>query len=325
MKIQSSPSSASTTGLKGACSRVFALKGLLSKIARKLIPSSIQDIFSKCKFVRGTELFSKNPIQAILKLARWLVLHWMNREISFATPDGTHFISMARNFSSFCVYFADYRDPPIQLFLRHHLHKGSVFVDAGANIGTYTIRAAQLVGSEGKVIAVEAHPHIYGYLQKNIALQGLKNVIPLNIALDAQDGTAEMSYNSSNAGMTHVAVHGEKAISVPSEALDGILTKLGVQQVDYLKIDVEGFEFPVLQGAKKIIANSPDIVIQTELDNTHAQRYGRSVKEVIDLLCAWGLTPHLIDNNGNANVLLKSEIEVPSDLLWWREIDGATS
>jgi FkbM family methyltransferase len=242
----------------------------------------------------------------------------MNTEVHFSTPDGTPFVSMPHNYSSLIVYIKNFRDPAIQKFMEQRLKEGSIYVDAGANIGTYTVRASPLVGQTGKVIAIEAHPRTYQYLQKNIETNNLKNVEPVPVALGAEHGSIEMAYTDANAGETHVAVGKEKSVSVPVRTLDTVLAELRVTHVDYIKIDVEGFEYSLLQGAKKIIAASENVVIQTELEEKHANRYGHSVREIIEFLKSFGLSPHTIDPDGSAKVADLSNLG-EEDVLWWRE------
>mgnify|MGYP001596006492 CR=1 FL=1 len=169
------------------------------------------------------------------------------------------------------------------------------------------------------MIAIEAHPSIYEYLLKNIKLNNLSNVTPVNIALGSDQGTTKISYNESNPGETHIATDGEKSLTVPIQTLDEVLKKLNVTHVDYFKIDVEGFEFPLLLGAQEPIKNNPKIVVQTELIEGHSQRYGRSISQIIDLLSGLGLTPHRLDSAGDSSIIRQFDLGLGYDVLWWRE------
>ena len=118
----------------------------MNKILRRITPRFIIVFIERYRIIRNTESFLRRPLYDILKLIRWTIFELLGMDILFTTPDGTRFVSMTRNYSSFMVYFTDYRDPAIQLFLNKYLTKESIFVDAGANIGTYTIRAGQQIG-----------------------------------------------------------------------------------------------------------------------------------------------------------------------------------
>jgi FkbM family methyltransferase len=135
-------------------------------------------------------------------------------------------------------------------FLRAHLRPGGVFVDVGANVGTYALALARDVGTEGKVVAIEAHPVTHSRLAFNSAASGYSQVRLVAAAAGPADGELLIETDGDNLGASHI-VSGEasaRAIKVPSLRLQRILDEAGVSQVDALKIDVEGFEDRVLTG-----------------------------------------------------------------------------
>jgi FkbM family methyltransferase len=135
-------------------------------------------------------------------------------------------------------------------FLRTHTPKGGVFVDVGANVGTYAMVLARHVGRNGKVIAIEPHPITHARLAFNRAASGFAQVLLVAVAAGPSDGELMIETDGDNLGASHV-VTGERAgnaIAVPSLRLQRILGDAGVDHVDALKIDVEGFEDRVLTG-----------------------------------------------------------------------------
>jgi FkbM family methyltransferase len=135
-------------------------------------------------------------------------------------------------------------------FLRAHTPAGGVFVDVGANVGTYALALARQVGAGGKVIAIEPHPVTQARLAFNRAASGYTQVRLVAAAAGPSDGELMIETDGGNLGASHV-VSGERAgnaIRVPSLRLQRILGDAGVAQVDALKIDVEGFEDRVLTG-----------------------------------------------------------------------------
>src|SRR6266702_3251086 len=135
-------------------------------------------------------------------------------------------------------------------FLRAHVSAGGVFVDVGANVGTYALALARHVGAGGKVIAIEPHPVTHSRLAFNNTASGYTQVRLVAAAAGPADGELLIETDGDNLGASHI-VSGEasrKAIKVPSLRLQRILDEAEVSQVDALKIDVEGFEDRVLIG-----------------------------------------------------------------------------
>ena len=135
-------------------------------------------------------------------------------------------------------------------FLRAQVPAGGVFVDIGANVGTYAMVLARHVGASGKVIAVEPHPLAHARLAFNRAASGFAQVVLVAAAAGAFDGELLIETDGDNLGASHI-VSGPPSISaiqVPSLRLERILAEAGVSKVDALKIDIEGFEDRVLTG-----------------------------------------------------------------------------
>jgi FkbM family methyltransferase len=135
-------------------------------------------------------------------------------------------------------------------FLRAHTPTGGVFVDVGANVGTYAMVLARHVGDSGKVIAIEPHPVTHARLAFNRAASGYAQIILVAAAAGPSDGELMIETDGDNLGASHI-VSGESsgnAIRVPSLRLQRILDDSAVNRVDALKIDVEGFEDRVLTG-----------------------------------------------------------------------------
>jgi FkbM family methyltransferase len=135
-------------------------------------------------------------------------------------------------------------------FLRAHTPAGGVFVDVGANVGTYAMVLARQVGQSGTVIAIEPHPVIHARLAFNRSASGARQVALVAAAAGASDGELMIETDGDNIGASHV-VSGEfagNAFKVPALRLLRILEDAGVGHVDALKIDVEGYEDRVLTG-----------------------------------------------------------------------------
>ena len=158
---------------------------------------------------------------------------------------------------------------------------GFVVIDVGAHIGIYTIKAARSVGSNGRVIAVEPHPENFRLMLQNIALNKLDNVTPVQVALSNHEGYVKLYLSNSSDKHSIVYQASAQCMKVPSLTLDGLLRHLDIDYVDLIKIDVEGAEMDVLEGARQTLKKSEKIVVAT-------YHYASEPREVAEYLTRSG-------------------------------------
>jgi FkbM family methyltransferase len=143
--------------------------------------------------------------------------------------------------------------------VKNLLGEGMAFVDIGAHIGFYTLLAARLVGSKGKVYAFEPDPSNSTSLRNNVELNGCNNVILVPKAISDRSGTAKLNLGKySETNSLYVPVWPtDRSVMVETISLDefwdSVETKIGPLTIGLLKIDVEGAEPFVLDGMKKIL------------------------------------------------------------------------
>ena len=152
--------------------------------------------------------------------------------------------------------------------------QGDIVVDIGAHIGLYTIISSKRVGTNGKVVAIEAHPGNFEMLNRNIKLNQLTNVIPLNYAVYSKETKIKLYLPSGESGFTKYntimpnwASTEDKFVEVNANTLDYLLqlNQIREEEVNWIKIDVEGAEFEVLKGAQNVLSKSKDIALLMEL------------------------------------------------------------
>ncbi len=141
-------------------------------------------------------------------------------------------------------------------FLRAHVPSGGVFVDVGANIGTYALTLARHVGSRGRVVAIEAHPVAHARLAFNVAASGLTQVRLVAAAASDSDGELMIATDTENLGASRIvpAAAADQAYKVRALRLARIVNDAGLTKIHALKIDVEGFEDRVLTGFFRDVA-----------------------------------------------------------------------
>jgi FkbM family methyltransferase len=167
------------------------------------------------------------------------------------------------------LFFGSY-EPEARNIFRTVLPLGGVAVDVGANVGWHTLLMASLVGAGGRVLAIEPNPDLRRRLHNHLCLNHFSQaeIIPC-AAADTERMTdfyapAAKDLDSGN-GHVVEAGHAENAstIRVETRRMDAIASAAGVERLDLIKIDVEGFEWPVLRGGENTIAKfRPHIVFE---------------------------------------------------------------
>lgn len=142
----------------------------------------------------------------------------------------------------------------LNLYRADLLRKNDVVLDAGAGIGEFTVLASKKIGPGGRIIAIEPDPNDYELLQLNIKKNNCTNVIPINIGLGGNTGKRQMKFRG-------------RSYEFRVDTLENILEKVGIKErINFIKMDIEGFETEALNQSIDIIKNSDTITM--ELHNT---------------------------------------------------------
>jgi FkbM family methyltransferase len=169
--------------------------------------------------------------------------------------------------------------------------KNDIVLDVGAHLGRYTIISSNLVGDDGKVVAIEASPLVFEKLKRNIKLNKLSNTTSMNYAVYSKKTEIKLFFPSEgfqnsiyNSVMSNRSQDIGKFVNVDANTLDNILQEKGIkhEDVNWIKIDVEGAELEVLKGAHNILSKSKDIALLIEIHNIAE---GKNLYEpIMDLL-----------------------------------------
>lgn len=137
----------------------------------------------------------------------------------------------------------------------YNLRPGDIIIDAGGYEGTFAVYAAKAVGENGKVIVFEPDTENCRKLQMNIELNELKNVTIVNKALWDED--RELKFNNKHtAGASFFFNASQHAKKISAVSIDNELGRLGVNKIDFIKMDIEGSEIKAIEGAKRILATN---------------------------------------------------------------------
>jgi FkbM family methyltransferase len=152
-------------------------------------------------------------------------------------------------------------DRPESALMKQHLRQGNVCFDIGAQAGYHTLYASSRVGPSGRVVAFEPVPKNVANIKKHVAMNHLANVTVVEAAISDFDGVSHFDYGrSSVAG--HLAADGE--LTVRTISLDHEIESGALPEPDYIKIDAEGAELRILQGARRLLARRhPTLSVET--------------------------------------------------------------
>jgi FkbM family methyltransferase len=176
-----------------------------------------------------------------------------------------------------------YADRAERDLLLRHIKPGSVIVDAGANIGIYSKFLSTCVGFNGVVHSFE--PDVTNFARLHAALCATSNVRLNQLALSDQTGESVL-YISDNLNVDHRAYQtdGEprRGVAIHSVRLDDYF-KPG-ERVDFIKMDIQGFELHALRGADRVLADNPTIRLLLEFWPYGLKRAGVSGEDLLGFL-----------------------------------------
>jgi FkbM family methyltransferase len=142
-------------------------------------------------------------------------------------------------------------------YFKSLLKPGSVVLDIGANVGYYSLAAAPLVGSGGRVYAFEPVAQQFGRLKENVLRNGIPHVLPYQLALSEKSGQAVMhlddEFNTGSASLRPAGLSNVWDEIVACTTLDDFAESHALDRLDVIKIDVEGYESAVLMGGHKVL------------------------------------------------------------------------
>lgn len=202
-------------------------------------------------------------------------VNWRDISLEVSTRFGLKMKCTTKDFiQGHIIYFEEW-EPNLTAFLKRRLREGDTFIDVGANVGYFSLLAAHLVRSQGRVLAIEASPSIFSLLEHNLKLNGLDMVRAVNAAVADREGIVTIyKAGLENIGASTTLVersHQTKRgfwpeAEVPCASLLSIASAAELDAARLIKIDVEGAEVPILNDILKNIERfHPDVEIIAEI------------------------------------------------------------
>lgn len=178
-----------------------------------------------------------------------------------------------------------YHDLPLQTALRELLQPGDAFVDIGANLGMVSLLAHRCVQPNGRVLACEPNPRMQARIRDAVAQNGLRGLDVVGAAVGDRPGTAELYEFAGHAGWGSLSAAGPDgaartaSYTVPVRVGDELIAELPAAMPVVCKIDVEGYEVPVLRGLQTTLRERRPLVF-IEVADAHQRRAGFSAAEL---------------------------------------------
>ncbi len=199
-------------------------------------------------------------------------------------------------------------EPVETALFRSEIHPGDVVVDVGANVGYFTLIAAQLVGDGGKVWAFEPDPDAFELLRRNVELNGYKNVTLVPKALGSEPGTLKLFRHATNRGdhRTYDPGDGREAVEVEVTTLDHYFAD--ASRLDLIKMDIQGAECAVVAGAPKTFERGGDMAVIMEYTPQYIRQMGQDPQSCLSTLAGHGFSFYEIHEFSQRKGVFKTDI-----------------
>ena len=234
----------------------------------------------------------------IRQITNWTIRQLLPKQLQFG--EATVVLNPADPVVSGALHFGVYEKAETKFFYTV-CHDGMTFLDVGANIGYYTALAARIVGPNGKVIALEPDPESYQYLEQTVKANAVGNVQTFQVAASDGPATLPLFISKDNRGDNRLYAPAEKRpqIEVEARPIDELLSENNINTVDFIKIDVQGYEPKVIAGLKKTINQSEKLTILSEFWPKGISEAGGDAKKFLDDLRKLGLTLFELKSDGD--------------------------
>lgn len=184
----------------------------------------------------------------------------------------------------------------------NNIPKDGCFIDIGANIGIFSLLAAQKLGPNGIVISFEINPATYYRLVRNIERNEHDCImLPMNIGLSDETMIARVSFDQNHSGTSHIVEGNDSGNAVIASAWQEVRFFEGIisNRATFIKIDVEGMEFKVVKAAESLLRSAHVKMIAIEIDGVNMNRYDSTPRQLYDLFLDMGFSPTI---NANTDV-----------------------
>jgi len=256
--------------------------------------------------IRNLKTLLTNPA-----IARDYLLYWESRLANAgravrAFPDGIRITELC-DFSEFhaIAYFVS---PEERRFLSTYPIGEGAIIDVGANLGIVSLMLARRF-SERMIHAFEPAPSTFQAFQTNVALNASANIRAMQCAVADRDGEITFTMDPIGRATNHIAASaGDDVVKVPCRTLDAYAEENAIAEIAFLKVDVEGFEATVFQGAQRVLGEHRAAVVYYEVCPGNAKNSSIDPELPTRILEQHGYRINKLDNRGLLQPVDRSEV-----------------
>lgn len=244
------------------------------------------------KFVTNAPLNRKSKIKALAHMVRWQVASRLALgDTVYPWVNGSKFFVNNKELGLTGNIYTGLHEFNDMGFLLHNLREEDLFIDVGANVGSYTILACAAVGARG--YAFEPIPSTYARLVENIRLNHLEERVKcVNQGIGAEQGV--IAFTNDLNTVNHALADGEQTGNVTKVDVTTLDAVLNNESPTMLKIDVEGYETLVIEGANETLQKPSLNSIIIELSGI-GKRYGFDESKLVDRITGYGFSAYDYD------------------------------
>jgi FkbM family methyltransferase len=220
------------------------------------------DIARVLRFVKGHPLTKDDVFPALGRFLFWQIQSRLFAEVEWNWIESSKLVVRRGMTGATGNIYAGLHEFADMAFLLHFLRPSDLFVDVGANIGSYTILASSVVGS--RVLAIEPDPVTMGHLKRNISVNQMDHLVQkVEVAIGATQGSVQFTIGQDTTNQ----VSSDPSMATRSVKLTSLDLLLANEEPVFIKLDVEGYEPEAFAGARETLQKATLLAVATECDD----------------------------------------------------------
>lgn len=233
----------------------------------------------------------------LIYLARKFFFRKIDLAFTLKTIPLTYWVPSNTYFSKQLTKFGAYEAENSNWVLKNSMENkviGGLYVDVGANFGWYSLILSLCAGASGRVVSIEPEPENLRLLRKNIDTNKAHNITVIAAGVGASPGDAELALNDQwNPGMHSLRkdLNSKDKVNIKINTLDNILRDFP-GEIEFLKMDIEGFEVDALMGAGETLLRTKKVMI--EFTPKFIRACGREPSDLLNIFARYNFLPYLI-------------------------------